>query len=124
VPDVYSYNFPDDRRSLKFLGESSLTWLRFPVNYKALRPAYIVFLLETVQTALTGADIYHWFVIGYGNVKVLVDNQFSPIDGQIMSAPISLIVQGYYCYRIWTLQKRWWPLCLIIAVVRMFPFVG
>jgi uncharacterized protein with PQ loop repeat len=36
---VYSYNFPQDSRPIKFL-------------------AYFVFLLETVQTALTGADIY------------------------------------------------------------------
>ncbi|KAF8258628.1 hypothetical protein EI94DRAFT_1117393 [Lactarius quietus] len=37
---MYSCNFPNDRLSLKFL-------------------VYFVFLLETVQTALTGADVYY-----------------------------------------------------------------
>ncbi|KAI9451311.1 hypothetical protein BJY52DRAFT_1298465, partial [Lactarius psammicola] len=37
---VYSCNFPKDRRSVKFL-------------------VYFVFVLETAQTVLTGADIYY-----------------------------------------------------------------
>ncbi|KAI9450721.1 hypothetical protein BJY52DRAFT_1191586 [Lactarius psammicola] len=97
---VYSYNFPKDPRSVKFL-------------------AYFVFVLETVQTALTGADIYYWFVAGFGNVERLVDSHFSPIDTAIMTAVTSLIVQGYFCYRIWVLMNRrsssW--ICWIIVVV-------
>ncbi|KAI0258748.1 hypothetical protein BC834DRAFT_974856 [Gloeopeniophorella convolvens] len=47
---VYSYNFPDDRRFIKVL-------------------VYSVFILETVQTALTGADAYYWFISGFGNLS-------------------------------------------------------
>ncbi|KAH9032046.1 hypothetical protein EDB85DRAFT_1289153 [Lactarius pseudohatsudake] len=57
---VYSYNFPDDRRSVKFL-------------------AYFVFVLETVQTALTGADMYYWFVDGFGDVERLAHSHFSSV---------------------------------------------
>ncbi|KAH8984013.1 hypothetical protein EDB92DRAFT_1888488 [Lactarius akahatsu] len=73
---VYSYNFPLDGRSIKFL-------------------AYFVFLLETAQTALTGADVYYWF-----------NSHFAPIDIPIITAVISFIVQG---------QSSW--ICWIIAVV-------
>ncbi|KAH8984017.1 hypothetical protein EDB92DRAFT_1951079 [Lactarius akahatsu] len=93
---VYSYNFPDDRRSVKFL-------------------AYFVFVLETVQTALTGADIYYWFVDGFGNVERLARSHFSSIDSPVMRAVISLIVQGYFCYRIWVLNKRSSWICWVIA---------
>ncbi|KAI9451313.1 hypothetical protein BJY52DRAFT_120814 [Lactarius psammicola] len=95
---VYSYNFPKDKRSVKFL-------------------AYFVFVLETVQTALTGADIYYWFVDGFGDVERLAHSHFSPIDSPIMTAVISPIVQEYFCYRIWTLNRRLSWICWIITVV-------
>ncbi|KAH9048678.1 hypothetical protein EDB83DRAFT_2522958 [Lactarius deliciosus] len=94
---VYSYNFPKDRRSIKFL-------------------AYFVFLLDTTQTALTGADIYYWFVDGFGDVERLKRSHFSPIDSPITTTVISFIVQGYFCYRIWLLNKRSLWICLIIAI--------
>jgi glucose uptake protein GlcU len=37
-----------------------------------------------------------------------------------MHSIISLIVQEYFCYRIWTLNKRLSWLCVIIAIVRSF----
>ncbi|KAH9066219.1 hypothetical protein EDB87DRAFT_1573837 [Lactarius vividus] len=61
---VYSYNFPDDRRAIKFL------------------------------------------------------------DSPTIDAFISLIVQGFFCYRIWTLNKRMWWLCLIIAILSVTQAVG
>ncbi|KAH8995465.1 hypothetical protein EDB92DRAFT_208111 [Lactarius akahatsu] len=84
---VYSYNFPMDGRSVKVL-------------------AYFVFVLETVQTALTGADMYYWFIADFGNVERLAHSHFAPIDIAIINAIISLVVQGYFCYRIWVLSKR------------------
>ncbi|KAI9445949.1 hypothetical protein H4582DRAFT_2069312 [Lactarius indigo] len=95
---VYSCNFPDDKRSVQFL-------------------AYFVFLLETVQTALTGADIYHWFVDGFGDVERLAHSHFSSINSPIMRAIISPIVQGYFCYRIWVLNKRLSWICWVITVI-------
>jgi len=102
---VYSYNFPDDRWYLKAL-------------------AYSVFLVETVQTALTGADVYFWFMAGFGNVERLKDSNFSPIDSPTIDAFISLIVQGFFCYRIWTLNKRALWICLLIAVLAIAQAVG
>ncbi|KAI9445948.1 hypothetical protein H4582DRAFT_1902246 [Lactarius indigo] len=95
---VYSYNFPKDKLSVKFL-------------------AYFVFVVETVQTALTGSDVYYWFVTGFGNVERLGDPHFGPIDISVITGIISLVVQGYFCYRIWVLS-RWRSLwiCWIIAI--------
>ncbi|KAH8995474.1 hypothetical protein EDB92DRAFT_208393 [Lactarius akahatsu] len=102
---VYSYNFPDDRRALKFL-------------------AYFIFLFETVQTALTGADVYYWFMVGFGDLNRLRNSNFSAIDSPTIDAFISLIIQGFFCYRIWTLNKRMWWLCLIIAILSVTQAVG
>ncbi|KAI9433743.1 hypothetical protein H4582DRAFT_1819414, partial [Lactarius indigo] len=97
---VYSYNFPMDRPSIKFL-------------------AYFVFLVETVRTALSGADLYYWFVVGFGNVEHLKNSHFAPVNTTILITVISFVVQGYFCYRIWVLTERspksW--VCWIITMV-------
>jgi hypothetical protein len=118
---VYSYNFPNDRRYLKALG-------RFPGLISILTQlieqswsAYFVFLVETVQTALTGADVYYWFMAGFGDPSRLRNSNFSAIDSPTADAIISFIVQGFFCYRIWTLNKKAWWLSLVIVFVRMFP---
>jgi len=75
--------------------------------------------VETAQTALTASDVYFWFIEGFGDVERLKDSHFAPIDIAIIDAIISLIVQEYFCYRIWTLNnKRQSWFCLFIAVVR------
>ncbi|KAN0128020.1 hypothetical protein V8E53_014197, partial [Lactarius tabidus] len=95
---VYSYNFPNEKRPLKFL-------------------AYFVFLLETVQTALSGSDVYYWFIAGFGNAERLTHSHFGGIDAGFMTGLLSVIVQGYFCYRIWVLNnKRLSWMCWIIAV--------
>src|SRR6266853_1765566 len=98
-------------------------YLHLPSIHRESQLAYFVLVLETIQTALNGADVYYWFVAGFGDMNRLANNHFSAIDGPTLDTPISLIVQGFYCYRIWTLNKRWWWLCVVIAIVRAFPFV-
>jgi hypothetical protein len=89
----------------------------------AANPVYFVLLLETVQTALTGADVYHWFIVGFGDLEGLKKSQFSPIDAPTMDAFISLIVQVFFCYRIWTLSKRLWWLCIVVIIVSLMLFM-
>ena len=81
-------------------------------------------MLETVQTALTGADVYYWFIAGFGDVGHLAHSHYAPIDVPVTTAITSLIVQGYFCYRIWIMSRSWsrktlW-ICWIIALV-CFP---
>ena len=71
-----------------------------------------------MQTALTGGDIYYWFIAGFGDMDRLKNSRFSAIDSPTIDAIISLIVQGFFCYRIWTLNKRMWWVCVIVSIVR------
>ncbi|KAI9467404.1 hypothetical protein BJY52DRAFT_1350084 [Lactarius psammicola] len=104
---VYSYNFPEDPRPIKFL-------------------AYFVFVLETVQTALSGSDAHFWFVTGFGDVERLGNSHFSPIDAATVTGITSFIVQGYFCYRIWVLMNKrlssW--ICWIIAIAAVTQAVA
>jgi len=54
-------------------------------------------------------------------VEQLKDSHYAPIDIPIIDSIISLVVQEYFCYRVWTLNKRLlWP-CIAIAIVRGSP---
>jgi hypothetical protein len=79
---------------------------------------YSIFLLETVQTALSGADLYYWFAAGFGKFDHLISPFASFFDLPIMGSVVSLSVQCFFVYRIRVLSEkrsRW--LCLIICLV-------
>jgi hypothetical protein len=73
-------------------------------------------VVETVQTALTGSDVYYWFIAGFGNVERLGHSHFAPEDLSIVGTVISIVVQGYFCYRIWVMKnKRFSFICHIMS---------
>jgi hypothetical protein len=76
-------------------------------------------VVETVQTILTGTDVYFWFIEGFGDVERLKQSHFAPIDIPLIHAVVSSLVQQYFCYRIWTLDKRSSWFCVVIAAVRV-----
>ncbi|KAH9001846.1 hypothetical protein EDB86DRAFT_3074616 [Lactarius hatsudake] len=96
---VYTYNFPNDDKRLKFL-------------------AYGIFLLETVQSGLALADLYYWFASGFGDIRHLASPHLSVWDGPLLGGVVSLTVQFFFVYRIWVLSSResWW-LCLLISLI-------
>jgi hypothetical protein len=83
---------------------------------------YSIFFLETVQTILSGADLYHWFAADYIEEKFITPFA-SFFDLQILGSVVSLSVQFFFVHRIrvlsrlsdWEKQSRW--LCVIICLV-------
>jgi hypothetical protein len=77
-----------------------------------------MFLLETLQTALSGGDAFYWFASGFGRIDHLRDPYASSFDVPIIGSIVSGIVQFFFVYRIWVLsdRKSWWY-CVLIAVV-------
>lgn len=89
-----------------------------PFSNDTSTTVYAIFLVETLQTALTGADLYHWFVDGYGNLERLTSPYLSAFDVPIIGSIVSLVVQYFFVYRIWRLSGRSSRfLCLIICLV-------
>jgi len=107
---VYSYNFREDKKLHKLL-------------------VYAIFFLETLQTALSGADVYYWFVSGYGDIKHLTTPYATPFDVPMIEALVSLSVQYFFAYRIWVLSlktSRWLctSICLCSAINAAAAFTG
>ena len=85
---------------------------------------YTIFFLETLQTALCGADLYYWYAAGFGDMEHLASPYASAFDAPIMGSAVSLCVQFFFVYRIWVLSKKrgWWLLvCVIICLVNSSP---
>ena len=113
---MYSYNFPEDKALLRLFGMPNIP---FPFSCSdSLHVVYALFLLETLQTALSGADLYYWFISGYGNLARITSPHLSTFDVPIIESVVSLSVQFYFAYRIWvfSLKKSRW-LCLTICLV-------
>ncbi len=79
---------------------------------------YFAVLIETIQVCFNGADVYHWYAAGYGNLEMLNDVNFSPFDTPMLGAIIAFIVQLFFSYRIWSLKKSYLPISVVIALVR------
>ncbi|KAJ7654066.1 hypothetical protein DFH06DRAFT_1093084 [Mycena polygramma] len=82
----YIENFQEDRRLIKLL-------------------VYGLALLDITQTVMVTADAFHWFVFGFGNMAQLDETFLNSWDVPVLDAVISLIVQAFYCWRIYFLRK-------------------
>jgi len=89
VAQIYYYHtsFPNDSKVLKSL-------------------VYGLGVLDTLQTFMVAADAFHWFVFGFGNMDQLNDTFLNSWDVPFLDSIISLIVQGFYCWRIYVLRKN------------------
>ena len=116
---MYSYNFTEDRKFLKILG------MQFFANSQLFfdpSVVYAIFLFESLQTALSGADVYYWFVSGFGKVDHLRDPYMSAIDNPIMGTIVTGTVQLFFAYRVWVLSDRraMWYFVIIVVVSQLY----
>ncbi|KAF8984841.1 hypothetical protein BDQ17DRAFT_692376 [Cyathus striatus] len=95
---IYRLNFPSDNDYVKLL-------------------VYFIFIFETAQTCMNGADIYRWFSAGFGDVSEFSKPGLSPIYTPMMGSITALIVQLFFCYRIWVVKKSYWYLPCIIGMI-------
>ena len=66
--------------------------------------------------------MYHWFAEGFGSILALDKIQLSSVDTPMMGAFVAAAVQMFYCYRIYTINKKAWWISVIVALVRLFLF--
>ncbi|KAF8486818.1 hypothetical protein DFH94DRAFT_849359 [Russula ochroleuca] len=86
---------------------------------------YSIFFLETVETILSGADLYYWFAAHFGNVNDLLNPFASSFDVPILGSVVAITVQLFFVYRIMVLSEkrsRW--LCLIISLLSIISASG
>ena len=67
------------------------------------------------------ADAFHWFVFGFGNMNRLDDTFLNSWDVVLIDSVVALIVQSFYCWRIYLLQES---VILPIFIILVSNFLG
>ncbi|KAI0045352.1 hypothetical protein FA95DRAFT_129767 [Auriscalpium vulgare] len=101
----YNYNFAEDKKKFKVL-------------------VYGLFVIETAQTAMTGADAFYWYAAGFGDLARLQDTYIASLDTPFIGSFTSLIVQLFYAYRIWVIKPSLLWLSGIVGVISVTQSVG
>jgi hypothetical protein len=96
---VYSRWFPQDNRYIKLLGTRIPHLISTCLSLTKHFAVYCICFLETVQTVLSGADLYYWFAAGFGEAQFITPFA-SFFDLQIVGSVVSLSVQLFFVYRI------------------------
>jgi len=105
--------------------QAYIYYITFPKDsWKIKGLVYFVVALETAQTITTGIDGFRWFANGFGNVLVIAAPGLGPLNTPIMGSIIALIVQSFFCYRIWVIKKSAWWLSALILAVSVISAVG
>jgi len=102
---IYYLNFPDDKLWHKIL-------------------IYGTFVFEVVQTAMSASVLYFWFATGFGNLIDLGSVNLSPAETPIFCGIISGVVQCFFAYRIFVLQRSLWWMCVVIVLTAILETVG
>ena len=141
---MYSRCFPRDNKYIKLLGTRIPRLIPTCFSLTKHFVVYGIFFLETVQTVLSGADLFYWFAAGLASLLYeeiipwippeaarstrpihFVTPFASFFDMQIAGSMVSLSVQLFFVYRIRVLSRlcekrsRW--LCIIICLVTLSP---
>ncbi|PFH46696.1 hypothetical protein AMATHDRAFT_88171 [Amanita thiersii Skay4041] len=102
---IYHYSFPEDKLLIKSL-------------------VYSIMTVEILQICMNGADVFYWFARGYGNLLMLDSTYLSPFDTPMLGSIVALIIQLFFCYRIWTLRKSYWWISSIIGLISIVQVIG
>ncbi|KAF5380143.1 hypothetical protein D9615_006305 [Tricholomella constricta] len=96
-------------------------FLEDKLKIKAL--VYGIFFLDTVQSVLGTVNIFYWFAKGFENLYMFTDPYICPFDVMIMDGIIAFMVQTFFCWRIFVLQKSWF-FSGIVFLVALTGFGG
>ncbi|KAJ7695454.1 hypothetical protein B0H17DRAFT_1055931 [Mycena rosella] len=102
---VYHACFPKDKASIKSL-------------------VYLIFFFMALSTCLNAADAYFWYAAGFGNLIQFSQAHISPFYTPIMGSIIALMIQLFFCYRIWIIKSKALYLSIGIAFLSVFQAIG
>ncbi|KAJ7109000.1 hypothetical protein C8R43DRAFT_183516 [Mycena crocata] len=102
---VYRVCFPKDAILVKFL-------------------VYFIFLVMLVCTCLNAADVEYWFGSGFGDISRFANPGHSRFYTPIMGSFIAMLVQLFFCYRIFVIKRAAWPASVGIGLISVAQTAG
>ncbi|KAJ7755373.1 hypothetical protein DFH07DRAFT_492788 [Mycena maculata] len=102
---VYRLCFPKDKASIKYL-------------------VYLIFFFMALSMCLNAADAFFWYGSGFGNLIQFTKAHISPFYTPILGSVIALIIQLFFCYRIWIIKSQALYLSIAIAFISVIQAIG
>ncbi|KAJ7145336.1 hypothetical protein C8R43DRAFT_1012375 [Mycena crocata] len=102
---VYRVCFPKDKTSIKYM-------------------VYLIFFFMALSTCLNAADVYFWYASGFGNLIQFSQAHISPFYTPILGSLIALVIQLFFCYRIWIIKSQALYLSIGIAIISVLQAIG
>ncbi|KAJ7123951.1 hypothetical protein C8R43DRAFT_1147630 [Mycena crocata] len=85
---------------------------------------YFIFFVMLVCTCLNAADVEYWFGSGFGDISRFADPGYSRFYTPIMGSFIAMLVQLFFCYRIFVIKRAAWPASICIGLISMAQAAG
>ncbi|KAF7307661.1 hypothetical protein MKEN_01126000 [Mycena kentingensis (nom. inval.)] len=109
---VYHICFPKDARAFKILGA-----LAFAAIHRLLRvQVYSLLVVMTGRLGIIAYEQQKLFAAGFGDLANLATQdkqQWSPFFAPVLIC----VVQTFFAYRIFSLERRSWPICVFIVLL-------
>ncbi|KAJ7136431.1 hypothetical protein C8R43DRAFT_1203499 [Mycena crocata] len=77
-----------------------------------------------VCTYLNAADVEHWFGFSFGDISRFTQAHYWRFYGPIMGSFIAMLVQLFFCYRIFVIKRSAWPASVFIGLISMVQAAG
>jgi hypothetical protein len=105
--------------------QTYIYYITFPNDTKYVKAlVYFSFVFEVAQSCLNAVDVYDWFINGFGNLSEFTMPGLSPIYTPIMVSVLALMVQYFFCYRIYVIRKSAWLWCCFIGLISTMQAIG
>ncbi|KAF8321289.1 hypothetical protein DL93DRAFT_2093924 [Clavulina sp. PMI_390] len=85
----------------------------------------VVWLLDTLHTALMSHTAYYYTVTNFGNFLALDEPPTFSFNLEILIVPIlAFIVQSYFAYRAFSIERKHWPLSVGVMIFAVLQLVA
>ncbi|KAJ7513121.1 hypothetical protein B0H11DRAFT_2268084, partial [Mycena galericulata] len=85
---------------------------------------YFILLVMIVCICLNAVDVEYWFGSGFGQIARFTNLNNSRFYTPLMGSFVAMLVQLFFCYRIFVIRRTAWPLCTLIALIALAQCAG
>ncbi|KAJ7175123.1 hypothetical protein C8R43DRAFT_975981 [Mycena crocata] len=85
---------------------------------------YSLFLMMLLRTFFNLTNTQYWFGSGFGHIERFEKTLYMNVAQPVLAALITLLVQTFFSYRIFTLKRRAWPLSALVILISMTQAAG
>ncbi|KAJ7169354.1 hypothetical protein C8R43DRAFT_1121228 [Mycena crocata] len=85
---------------------------------------YFIFFAMFICACVNAADVEYWFGFSFGDISCFTHARYSPFYTPIMGSFIAMLVQLFFCCRIFVIERSAWRASVCIGLISMLQAAG